>query len=200
MLNGSCLCGAIAYAIERLDKPISHCHCLTCQKAHAAAFASTAGVLREHFRWLRGEDKLSSYESSPGKLRRFCSICGTQLVAERAAQAHVIVRVATLDQDPGARRAAGAAYLDQPRPTLAGRRRAAGLPRVAAGALSHSGTSTLTCRASWRQNSRSQSISRPCWSRLTRTMRSAGLPSATFKAAAASLCRAVGTMSKRTRP
>lgn len=119
MLNGSCLCGAIAYAIERLDKPISHCHCLTCQKAHAAAFASTAGVLREHFRWLRGEDKLSSYESAPGKLRRFCSICGTQLVAERAAQAHVIVRVATLDQDPGARPAQHI-WTSHDRPWLAG--------------------------------------------------------------------------------
>ncbi|WP_324731120.1 GFA family protein [Pseudomonas paeninsulae] len=103
MINGSCLCGAVAYAIERLDKPIGHCHCLTCQKAHAAAFASTAGVLREDFRWLRGEEKLSSYQSSPGKLRRFCSICGSHLIAERTGQAHIIVRVATLDQDPGAR-------------------------------------------------------------------------------------------------
>ncbi|MDA7088350.1 GFA family protein [Pseudomonas sp. SA3-5] len=103
MIGGSCLCGAVAYAIERLDKPIGHCHCLTCQKAHAAAFASTAGVLREDFRWLRGEEKLSSYQSSPGKLRHFCSICGSHLIAERSGQAHLIVRVATLDQDPGVR-------------------------------------------------------------------------------------------------
>jgi ADP-ribosyl-[dinitrogen reductase] hydrolase len=80
--------------------PIVHCHCLTCQKAHAAAFASTAGVLREHFRWTRGESKLAKFESSPGKLRLFCSLCGTHLIAERPAQAHVIVRVASLDDDP----------------------------------------------------------------------------------------------------
>ncbi|HLD68381.1 MAG TPA: GFA family protein [Pseudomonas sp.] len=103
MLSGSCLCGAVAYSIEQLDMPIGHCHCLTCQKAHSAAFASTAGVMREHFRWTRGEDRLSRYESSPGKLRGFCSVCGSQLIAERPAQAHVIVRVATLDQDPGVR-------------------------------------------------------------------------------------------------
>lgn len=81
--------------------PIVHCHCLSCQKAHAAAHASTAGVLRRHFRWLAGEDLLSSYASSPGKLRHFCSRCGSHLLAERPAQPHVIVRVATLDQDPG---------------------------------------------------------------------------------------------------
>jgi ADP-ribosyl-[dinitrogen reductase] hydrolase len=76
---------------------------MTCRKAHAAAYASTAGVLREHFRWTSGEDRLAAYESSPGKLRYFCSVCGTHLLAERPAQPHVILRVATLDDDPGAR-------------------------------------------------------------------------------------------------
>ncbi|MCK9396122.1 MAG: GFA family protein [Methylobacter sp.] len=33
--------------------------------------------MREHFRWLKGEEKLSSFESSPGKQRYFCSMCGS---------------------------------------------------------------------------------------------------------------------------
>ena len=102
-MKGTCLCRAIEYEIDSLDMPIGHCHCQTCRKAHAAAFVTTAGVMREHFRWLKGEDKLSSFESSPGKLRHFCSICGSHLVAERPQQPHVIVRVGTLDDDPGAR-------------------------------------------------------------------------------------------------
>ncbi len=99
-MKGSCLCGAIEYEIDSIDMPIAHCHCRTCQKAHAAPFASTAGVMREHFRWLKGEDKLSAFESSPGKLRHFCSVCGSHLVAERDIQPHVIVRIATLDETP----------------------------------------------------------------------------------------------------
>lgn len=91
------------YEIDQLDMPIGHCHCRTCQKAHAAAFATTAGVYREHFRWKAGEERLSSFVSSPGKRRWFCSICGSHLIAEREGQAHVIVRIATLDDDPGAR-------------------------------------------------------------------------------------------------
>jgi ADP-ribosyl-[dinitrogen reductase] hydrolase len=102
-MKGSCLCGSIEYEIAGIDTPINHCHCRTCQKAHAAPFASTAGVTREHFRWQKGHDKLSSFESSPGKLRHFCSVCGSHLVAERLNQSHVIVRVATLDEDPGIR-------------------------------------------------------------------------------------------------
>lgn len=102
-MKGSCLCGAVEYEIDSIDMPISHCHCRTCRKAHAAPFASTAGVMREHFRWLKGQNKLSFFESSPGKLRHFCSACGSHLVAERLTQPHVIVRVATLDEDPDAK-------------------------------------------------------------------------------------------------
>jgi len=97
------LCGTIEYEADQLDMPIGHCHCRTCRKAQAAPFVSTAGVLREHFRWLNGVEQLKAFESSPGKLRHFCSICGTHLVAERPAQPHVILRVATLDEDPGSR-------------------------------------------------------------------------------------------------
>ena len=102
-LKGSCLCGAIGYELDSLDMPITHCHCLTCQKAHAAPYVSTAGVLREHFRWTRGQERLSTFESSPGKFRHFCSGCGSHLIAERPNQGHVIVRIATLDDDPQAR-------------------------------------------------------------------------------------------------
>ena len=105
-MRGSCLCGGVEYEIDQLDTPIGHCHCATCRKAHAAAFASTAGVKREHFRWLKGEEKLTSFESSPGKLRKFCSVCGSHVLAERLAQTHVILRVATLNEDPGLKPAA----------------------------------------------------------------------------------------------
>ncbi|MDN7183132.1 GFA family protein [Caballeronia sp. SEWSISQ10-4 2] len=66
-----------------------------------AAYAATARVLREHFHWTSGESLLRSFESSPGKLRYFCSECGTHLIAERPEQARVILRVQTLDEDPG---------------------------------------------------------------------------------------------------
>lgn len=102
-MRGSCLCGAVAYEIDRLDGPIVHCFCRTCRKAQAAACASTARVDRAHFRWLRGREVLRSFESSPGKLRRFCDLCGCHVLAERPAQGWVILRVATLDDDPGSR-------------------------------------------------------------------------------------------------
>lgn len=100
-LNGSCFCKAVRYQVCRLDMPVSHCD--SCRKVHAAPFVTTAGVMREHFRWMQGEELLVSFESSPGKFRHFCSRCGSHLIAEREHQPHVIVRVATLDDDPGVR-------------------------------------------------------------------------------------------------
>jgi hypothetical protein len=91
----------VTYEIDRLAGPIGHCHCTTCRKAHAAAFASTARVDRSSFRWLSGEASVRAFESSPGKLRHFCGRCGTHLMAEWVAQPQVILRVATLDDDPG---------------------------------------------------------------------------------------------------
>lgn len=102
-VQGSCLCGAVRYEIDQLDMPIGHCHCVNCRKAHASAYTTTAGVYRSHFRWLTGEDKVRAFESSPGKLRCFCGNCGTHLISERPAQSHVILRIATLDNDPGDR-------------------------------------------------------------------------------------------------
>ena len=99
-MRGSCLCGAVVYEVDQLAAPIQHCSCHTCRKAHAAAFNTAADVRREHFRWVFGVDKLSRYESSPGKQRYFCSNCGSQLVAEREGRDTVVLRVATLDDDP----------------------------------------------------------------------------------------------------
>ena len=55
-LKGSCLCGAVNYEIERLNTPIGHCHCRTSRKVHASASTTTAGVVREHFRWVSGRN------------------------------------------------------------------------------------------------------------------------------------------------
>lgn len=100
-MRGSCLCGQVAYEVSRLDSPIEHCSCRYCRKAHAAAFNTAAAVKHQHFRWLRGSEHLKSYESSPGKRRYFCGNCGSPLIAQREGLDALILRVATLDDDPG---------------------------------------------------------------------------------------------------
>jgi hypothetical protein len=99
-MRGSCLCGAVAYEVDQLDRPIVHCHCRSCRKAHAARFAPTVGVLHTHFRWTQGTEKLTAFVSSPGKTRLFCSVCDSQMIAQRDGQSMVLLRLATLDEAP----------------------------------------------------------------------------------------------------
>lgn len=101
-MKGSCLCQAVQYSVESLAGPIHYCHCEKCRKAHAAPFNATAGADRAGFRWAKGEEHLGAFESSPGKRRWFCRQCGSHLMAEWADKPYVIIRVATLDEDPGA--------------------------------------------------------------------------------------------------
>lgn len=76
-----------------------HCHCRTCRKAHASAFSSVAAVNDSDFK-ITGCELLSSYESSKGKIRYFCSSCGTQIYAKREGTSHIILRLGSLDADP----------------------------------------------------------------------------------------------------
>lgn len=46
---------------------------------------------------------ISDYSRSPGKLRYLCGNCGTQLVAKFPGRDSLVVRVTTLDEDPGQR-------------------------------------------------------------------------------------------------
>jgi len=97
MLTGSCLCGAVAYQADATISRIAHCHCRTCRKTHGTAFSSVTAVPRESFRFARGAEHLGAIESSPGKFRRFCSRCGSHLMAERIDQPVVLLRLGCLD-------------------------------------------------------------------------------------------------------
>ena len=98
MIRGTCLCGAVAYEAEALSGPMVHCHCRTCQKAHSAAFATTARVKRDAFRWVKGDGALAAYESTPGKLRHFCPHCGSHLAAEWVGAQEVILRIGCVEE------------------------------------------------------------------------------------------------------
>ena len=77
--KGQCLCGAVKYEVDAIGQRMGHCHCSMCRKFHGAAFATFGEARRESFRWLEGEQLLSSYQAPNGTVRRFCSSCGSSM-------------------------------------------------------------------------------------------------------------------------
>ena len=82
----------------------NHCHCSRCRK-HSGAFGGTQGrVRRTGFRLLAGEHLISVYRPDDGRVKAFCSVCGSSLFGgERPEGDEVAIRFGSLDGDPGIR-------------------------------------------------------------------------------------------------
>ena len=104
-LKGGCLCGSVGYEIQGKLGEAANCHCSMCRKQSGAAFLTASGVPTKSFRWTKGEDLLTRYESSPGAVRIFCKRCGSTLAGGPADPKGdmIWIMMGTLDDDPGIR-------------------------------------------------------------------------------------------------
>ena len=103
-MTGTCLCRGVAYEVKGELGPIALCHCGMCRKQSGTAFATNASVERRAFRLVRGTDLVQRYQSSPGKWRCFCRVCGSPVFAEAADMPDLVrLRLGLFDDDPGAR-------------------------------------------------------------------------------------------------
>jgi len=100
MVEGSCLCGGIKYEIDFEEYIIVNCHCINCRKVTGAAHGTFIQIPGKHFRWLVGQELVSTYESSPGNHRAFCRICGSKVPQSRDWKKQVTVPAGSLDGDP----------------------------------------------------------------------------------------------------
>jgi hypothetical protein len=77
VVQGSCLCGNVRYELTGSLEVMSHCHCSLCRKNHGAAFATFVSVPLSGFRWVAGQEAISTYQSSAYGKRTFCAKCGS---------------------------------------------------------------------------------------------------------------------------
>ena len=108
MATGSCLCGGVAFEVGGPLTRIELCHCARCKKAYGSAFAATLYAWRRHFRWLRGEARVTTYDaplrSAPPAYRHvFCGVCGSPLPISLAGEDLVEIPAALLDEDSGSK-------------------------------------------------------------------------------------------------
>lgn len=78
-ITGECFCGAVTYEISGTLRDARSCHCSRCRKAFSSQASAYALVDPNDFRWVTGEDRLTTYTGSQGFGLRFCEICGSTL-------------------------------------------------------------------------------------------------------------------------
>jgi hypothetical protein len=60
MARGSCLCGEVAFELVRAAGREMDCHCSRCRCAHGSVHEANIFIDARKFRWLRGEEQVSS--------------------------------------------------------------------------------------------------------------------------------------------
>jgi hypothetical protein len=104
IVEGSCLCGGVAFEIELPFRRANVCHCSRCRKHSGGAGLVQGRVARERFRLLRGDELVRSYRPDGGKVKAFCSACGSSLFGgDWPDGPEISVRFGSLDGDPGIR-------------------------------------------------------------------------------------------------
>ena len=98
--QGSCLCGGISFSIQGPLAPIQVCHCGQCRQAQGGPVATNIPVDATALQFSQGLDLLQQYESSPGKIRAFCKVCGSPVYSKRESLPGVLRIRAGLLQEP----------------------------------------------------------------------------------------------------
>jgi hypothetical protein len=93
--KGSCLCGAVRFAVTGPLKAPDACHCVQCRKQSGHFFAST-DVPKSALE-ISGQDKLAWYHSSAKVRRGFCSTCGSSLFFDPLARDWIGVAMGAFD-------------------------------------------------------------------------------------------------------
>jgi hypothetical protein len=75
--HGACLCGAVSYELDGPFDVMAHCRCSMCRQQQGASKAAFVTVSLAAFRWVSGEDAVSTFQSPTHGARAFCSHCGS---------------------------------------------------------------------------------------------------------------------------
>ncbi len=83
MTKGECNCGAIAFEVDQTPSNVFVCHCSICRKYSGSNGIAVVIVDKTVFRWLYGEDMISSWKKPDADWGSwFCKCCGSALPGE----------------------------------------------------------------------------------------------------------------------
>lgn len=103
IVEGSCLCGKIAYEVTAPPMRMMNCHCSRCRRGRSAAHATNLFYKIDDFRFIRGEANITVYKVPEAQhfAVAFCRDCGSAAPRVSAERGLVVVPAGTVDTDPG---------------------------------------------------------------------------------------------------
>ena len=99
MIQGACLCGAVAFVVDGPLRPVIVCHCMQCRKWSGHVWAASSVPL-DRFHLLR-QDGLRWYAASDQAERGFCGGCGASLLWKPVAEDRISFAAGALEGPTG---------------------------------------------------------------------------------------------------
>ncbi|WP_299608949.1 GFA family protein [uncultured Tateyamaria sp.] len=101
-IKGSCLCGAVRFAISGPPRMMGTCLCSRCRKLGTSTIVF---VERDQFTLTAGEGEIETVVPVPPFTyhRSFCRACGTSLGEPLSPETSFPINAQCLDDDPGVR-------------------------------------------------------------------------------------------------
>lgn len=76
-MQGSCLCGAVAFDIQTDTINAYQCHCSLCRKQSGTASNLATIIENDSFRWLTDTSPIKTWQKDTGFTSSFCGLCGS---------------------------------------------------------------------------------------------------------------------------
>jgi hypothetical protein len=101
VVNGSCLCGEVAYQLSGPLRSFKYCHCSRCRKVTGSAHAANLYVNLNQFTLVKGEALYGRYELEGAEFYAtgFCKQCGSNLPWLTQTGQKMIIPAGSLDDE-----------------------------------------------------------------------------------------------------
>jgi len=96
-MQGSCLCGAVAFRLEAIFPKAYQCHCSLCRKQLGTGASMAILAEARNFSWVKGQEHISSYVRPTGFRSDFCSRCGSPVPYPLRTTAYYWIPAGALD-------------------------------------------------------------------------------------------------------
>jgi hypothetical protein len=103
-LTGGCGCGAVRYQITQPLVGAIYCHCTRCQRRSGSGASASAHLAPGSLEITAGEQHLRDWAPGGGFAKVYCGECGSAVLVRNPATGEIaMVRLGTIDGDPGVR-------------------------------------------------------------------------------------------------